>query len=44
MDPGNPYEDQPAILDARLRELPIELVLLTDRDDPPATWSPGTPR
>ncbi|HSK02122.1 MAG TPA: MBL fold metallo-hydrolase [Kofleriaceae bacterium] len=29
VDPGSPYEDQQAILDACLGELPIELVLLT---------------
>lgn len=29
VDPGSPYEDQQAILDAYLGELPIELVLLT---------------
>ncbi len=29
VDPGSPYEDQQAILDAYLGELPIDLVLLT---------------
>lgn len=29
VDPGSPYEDQQAILDACLDEIPIELVLLT---------------
>lgn len=29
VDPGSPYEDQQAVLDAHLRELPVELVLLT---------------
>jgi ribonuclease/clavin/mitogillin len=29
VDPGSPYEDQQAILDEYLRELPIDLVLLT---------------
>jgi ribonuclease/clavin/mitogillin len=29
VDPGSPYEDQQAVLDAFLGELPIELVLLT---------------
>lgn len=29
IDPGSPYADQQAILDAHLAELPIELVLLT---------------
>jgi glyoxylase-like metal-dependent hydrolase (beta-lactamase superfamily II) len=29
VDPGSPYEDQQAILDAYLGDLPIELVLLT---------------
>ncbi len=29
VDPGSPYEDQQAILDAHLGELPIDLILLT---------------
>jgi len=29
VDPGSPYEDQQAILDAYLAELPVDLVLLT---------------
>jgi endoribonuclease LACTB2 len=29
VDPGSPYEDQQAILDAHLQQLPIELILLT---------------